>query len=292
MLSHPTLDTLYELGLHGCAKGFKELEANPSAASLSHAEWLAILLENEATLRRNRRFETREKRARLRQNATVEDVDYRTNRGLDKKFFMQLTNCEWIRAHRHVIFTGKTGLGKSWLACALGHKACREDISVLYQRAPRMFTALDLARGDGRYAKVLASLNRASLLIIDDFGTEPLAPDHRRDLLEIVEDRTGRGSLVITSQVPVNRWHEVIGDPTLADAILDRIIHAAYRIELDGDSMRKPRSASDLLLDPGKNVEPRKGAACARAPYAPQEGRARTDAQERVEDCLAKKRAG
>src|SRR5271154_4540650 len=154
MLSHPTLDTLHELGLHGCARGFKELDANPSAATLSHAEWLAILLEHEATLRRNKRFEAREKRAKLRQNATVEDVDYRTVRGLDKKLFLQLTNCKWIRDHRHVIFTGKTGVGKSWLACALGHKACREDISVLYQRAPRMFTALDLARGDGRYAKI------------------------------------------------------------------------------------------------------------------------------------------
>jgi len=242
MLSHPTLDTLSELGLHGCAKGFKELEANPSAASLSHAEWLAVLLEHESTLRRQKRFEARANRAKLRQNATVEDVDYRAVRGLDKKLFLKLTSCQWIRDHRHIIFTGKTGVGKSWLACALGHKACREDMSVLYQRAPRMFTALDLARGDGRYARLLTSFRKASLLIIDDFGPEPLAPDHRRDLLEIVDDRNGRGSLVITSQVPVDRWHEIIGDPTLADAILDRIIHAAHRIELEGDSMRKPRS--------------------------------------------------
>jgi len=135
-----------------------------------------------------------------------------------------------------------TGLGKSWLACALGHKACRENLSVLYQRAPRLFAALDLARGDGRYAKLLASLGRVDLLIIDDFGPEPLAADHRRDLLEIVEDRYGAGSLIITSQVPVDHWYEIVGNPTLADAILDRIIHNAHRIELHGETLRKPRA--------------------------------------------------
>jgi len=242
MLAHPTLDTLNELGLYGCAKGFKELEANPSAPAMNHGEWLAVLLEYEATQRRQKRYEARISRAKLRQNATIEDVDYRTSRGLDKKLFGQLTSCQWILDHRHIIFTGKTGLGKSWLACALGHKACRENISVLYQRSPRMFAALDLARGDGRYAKLLASLAKVSVLIIDDFGTEPLTADHRRDLLEIVDDRSGRGSLIITSQVPVSRWHEIIADPTLADAILDRIVHTSYRIELDGDSMRKSRT--------------------------------------------------
>jgi DNA replication protein DnaC len=241
MLHHPTLDILHDLGLHGAYKGFKEVDANPAAASLSHAEWLAVILEYEVTLRRQKRFEARAHRAKLRQAATVEDVDYRAARGLDKSIFLQLASCQWIRDHRHVIFTGPTGVGKSWLACALGQKACREDLSVLYHRAPRLFAALDLARGDGRYAKLLASIGKADLLIIDDFGPEPLAPDHRRDLLEIVDDRVGRGSLVITSQVPVNRWHEVIGDPTLADAILDRIVHAAYRIELAGESLRKSR---------------------------------------------------
>jgi len=245
MLSHPTLETLYELGLHGCAKGFKDLEANPEAASLSHAEWLAVLLEHEATLRRQKRFEARASRAKLRQQATVEDVNYRASRGLDRTLFLKLATCQWIRDHRHLVITGKTGVGKSWLACALGHKACREDLSVLYQRAPRMFAALDLARGDGRYAKLLASLGRPDLLIIDDFGPEPLAAEHRRDLLEIVDDRYGRSSLLITSQVPVNRWHEVIADPTLGDAILDRIVHAAHRIDLDGDSLRKPSAATE-----------------------------------------------
>jgi DNA replication protein DnaC len=245
MLSHPTVDILYELGLHGCAKGFKELEANPAAASLSHAEWLAVLLEHEVTLRRQKRFETRAARAKLRQAATVEDVNYRADRKLDRTLFLKLTTCQWIRDHRHVIFTGKTGLGKSWLACALGHKACRENLSVLYYRASRLFAALDLARGDGRYAKLLTSLGRPDLLIIDDFGPEPMVAEHRRDLLEIVEDRCGRGSLVITSQVPVSLWHKVIGDPTLADAILDRITHAAYRIDLDGETLRRPLDGTE-----------------------------------------------
>jgi DNA replication protein DnaC len=242
MLTHPTLDLLHELGLHGCAKGFKEIEANPAATSLSHAEWLAVLLEHEATLRRQKRFEARAGRAKLRQSATVEDVDYRAARGLDKALFLKLATCQWIRDHRHLAITGKTGLGKSWLACALGHKACREDLSVFYQRASRLFSDLDLARGDGSYPKLLAKYAKVDLLVIDDFGPEVLAPEHRRDLLEIVDDRCGRGSLLITSQVPINRWHEVIGDPTLGDAILDRFVHTAYRIDLDGESIRKLRA--------------------------------------------------
>jgi DNA replication protein DnaC len=240
MLTHPTLNLLHELGLHGMAKGFKELDANPEAASLSHAEWLALLLDHEVTLRRQKRFETRSKHARLRQLACVEDVDYRRPRGLERSLFMKLGDCQWIRDHRHVLLVGKTGLGKSWLACALGQKACREDFSVQYYRAPRLFAELDLARGDGRYAKLLAKLAKVNVLILDDLGPEPMLPEHRRDLLEIAEDRCGRGSFIITSQVPVDHWHQVIGDPTLADAILDRIIHAAYRIKLDGPSMREP----------------------------------------------------
>ena len=246
MLSHPTLETLHALGLHGCAKGFKALEADPAAVTLSHAEWLALILEHEATHRRQKRFEARAGRAKLRQTAVVEDVDYRAVRGLDRTLFLKLASCQWVRDHRHVILCGPTGVGKSWLACALGHKACREDLSVLYQRVPRLFAALDLARGDGRYAKLLASLARVDLLILDDWGPHVLTADHRRDLMEIVEDRYSRGSMLITSQVPVSRWHEIIGDPTLADAILDRIVHVAYRIDLNGESMRKPKAGQEL----------------------------------------------
>ena len=242
MLTHPTLDLLHKLGLHGMAKGYKELETQPEAPGLAHAEWLALLLEHETTLRRQRRFESRARAAKLRQSAAVEDVDYRAPRGLDRAVFLKLTGCDWIREHRHCLLTGPAGVGKSWLACALGYKACRENLSVLYQRVPRLFAALALARGDGRYAKLLRQLARVDLLILDDWGPEPLLAEQQRDLLEIVEDRYGTGSLIITSQVPIDRWYEIVGNPTLADAILDRIIHNAHRIELRGDSLRKLRA--------------------------------------------------
>ena len=239
MLTHPTLEQLHALGLHGMAQGFKELQANAEARALDHAEWLALILEPALTLRRQKRSETRARAARLRHPASVEDVDFRAARGLDRALFLKLASGDWIRARRNLLITGPCGAGKSWLACALGHKACREDLSVLYHRVPRLFAALDLARGDGRYGKLLRAIAKAKLLILDDWGPEPLKAEQRRDLLEIVEDRYDAGSILITSQVPVDRWYEIIGDPTLADAILDRLVHNAYRIELTGESMRK-----------------------------------------------------
>jgi DNA replication protein DnaC len=243
MLTHPTLDLLHALGLHGMAKGFRELDANPNTRTLDHAEWLGLILEHEATLRRQKRFEARARAARLRHPAAVEDVDFRAPRGLDRALFLKLSASAWIRQHHNLIITGPCGVGKSWLACALGHKACRDDLSVLYWRVPRLFTALTLARGDGRYAKLLQQLAKVSLLILDDWGPEPLAPEHARDLLEIIEDRYDRGSILLTSQVPVDRWYDIIANPTLADAILDRLVHNAYRITLAGDSLRKQRLA-------------------------------------------------
>jgi DNA replication protein DnaC len=243
LLNHPTLDLLADLGLHGIAKGFRDLGDNPETASLNHAEWLGLLLERESTLRQQKRFESRAKSAKLRHLAAVEDVDYRTPRGLDRTLFLKLAGCDWIRERRHCLLTGPAGVGKSWLACGLGYKACRENLSVLYHRMPRLFAALALSRGDGRYAKLLKQLSRVDLLILDDWGPEPLLAEQRRDLLEIVEDRYGAGSLIITSQVPIDRWYEIVGNPTLADAILDRIIHNGHRIELSGETLRKPRGA-------------------------------------------------
>jgi DNA replication protein DnaC len=242
MLAHPTIDLLHALGLHGMAKGFKELDTQPEAAGLTHAEWLALLLEHEASLRRQKRFESRARAAKLRQPASVEDVDYRAVRGLDRALFMKLASCDWIREHYNLLITGPCGVGKSWLACALGHKACREDLSAAYHRIPRLFQALALARADGRYTKTLRQLARVDLLILDDWGPEMLGPEQRRDLLEIVEDRYDNRSLIVTSQVPVDRWYEIIGDPTIADAILDRLVHSAYRIELAGESLRKRKN--------------------------------------------------
>jgi len=242
MLTHPTLDLLQKLGLHGMAKAYKELETQPEAPGLAHAEWLALLLEHETTLRRQRRFESRARAAKLRQSAAVEDVDYRAARGLDRGLFLKLAGCDWVRARHNLIITGPCGVGKSWLACALGQKACREDFSTAYHRVPRLFSSLALARADGRYARVLRQIAKTDLLILDDWGPETLTAEQRRDLLEIIDDRHEMRSVIITSQVPVERWYEIIGDPTMADAILDRLVHNAYRIDLKGESLRKKRN--------------------------------------------------
>ncbi len=247
MLTHPTIDGLISLGLHGMAQGFQDLQRQPEAADLPHGDWLALLLEREMTLRRQKRFESRARAAGLRHIASVEDVDYRATRGLDRTLFLRLAGCDWNRARHSLLLTGPCGVGKSWLACALGHKACREDFSVAYHRAPRLFAALALARSDGRYAKVLKALARVDLLILDDWGPERLDEEQRRDLLEIVEDRYERRSTIVTSQVPVDRWYEIIGNPTIADAILDRLVHNAYRIELTGESLRRRRGPEPIM---------------------------------------------
>ena len=241
MLNHPALDLLYELGLLGMAKGFKALEQTAETRALEHAEWLGLLLEHEVTHRRQKRFEARAKTARLRHNASVEDVDYRTPRGLDRSLLMMLVEGRWIDDHANLLICGPSGVGKSWLASALGNKACRDNRSVLYQRVPRLFSDLALARGDGRHPRLLRALGRVDLLILDDWGLEPLDAAARHDLLEILEDRYGHRSTIVTSQLPVDRWHALIGDPTYADAVLDRLVHNAHRIDLNGESMRRTR---------------------------------------------------
>ena len=240
MLDHPTLSLLKDLKLTGMADAFAELQTQDATADLSHAEWLALLIDREVADRTTKRFQSRMRAATLRHvGAAIEDVDYRTARKLDKALFQQLATGRWIKERRNLMITGPCGLGKTWLACALGQKACRDNATVIYKRLPRLFNELELAHGDGRFPRIFRQLVKADLLILDDWGPERFTASQRRDLMEIVEDRYGVGSTLITSQLPVDAWHDVIDEPTFADAILDRLVHNAYRIQLDGHSMRK-----------------------------------------------------
>jgi DNA replication protein DnaC len=251
MLTHPTIDQLRALKLDGMADAFVELEAQDRAKELGHAEWLGLLIDRETAHRSTKRLQTRLKAARLRHGqASIEDVDYRTPRKLDKALFQQLSTCRWIVEHRNLLVTGPCGIGKSWLACALAQKACRDGHTVHYARVPRLFADLELAHGDGRFPKLFRTLTRVDLLILDDWGPDRLSASHRRDLMEIVEDRYGAGATLITSQLPVDTWHEVIAEPTFADAILDRLVHNAYRLALDGPSMRKIKAAEAETTTP------------------------------------------
>src|ERR1700741_1621159 len=251
MLTHPTLDQLRALKLDGMAQAFVELEAQEETRDLAHAEWLALLLDREAANRNTRRFQIRLRAARLRHSqAAIEDVDYRTPRRLDKALFQQLATCRWIAEHRGLLVSGPCGVGKSWLSCALAQKACRDGYTVHYARVPRLFADLDLAHGDGRFARLFRMLVKGDLLFLDDGGPHRLSASQRRDLMEIVDDRHGRGSILITSQLPVATRLEVIAEPTLGDAILDRIVHNAYRLELDGPSMRKIKAAEAIEAPP------------------------------------------
>jgi DNA replication protein DnaC len=243
LLNHPTLDQLNAMGLHGMAKAFADLAANPEADTLAHGDWLALLLDREGVHRQDKRLGARLRYAHLRHQAAPEDIDYQATRGLDRALLKRLIEGDWIKARDNLVITGPTGVGKSWLACALGHKACRDDHSVLYVRVPKLFDDLALAHGDGSLTRRLKTLVGVELLILDDWGLKPLNAQARHDLLEILEDRYGRKSTLVTSQVPVADWHALIGHATYADAILDRLVHNAHRIDLAGESMRRRKSA-------------------------------------------------
>lgn len=239
MLTNPTLDQLQDLRLTGMLAAYREQLQSADYDSLGFDERLALLVDREHIERHNRRLATRLRNARLRLTAAIEDIDYRHPRGLDKRLMLSLAQCAWIRQRHNCVITGPTGAGKTYLACALGHKACREGFTVLYHRAPRLFQDLALAKADGRYPKLMKALAKADLLILDDWATAVLTDEQRRDLFEIIEDRYQCRATLIAAQLPLEHWHEAIGDPTMADAILDRLVHNAHKIALNGDSMRK-----------------------------------------------------
>jgi len=241
MLVHPLMETLSRLKLVGMARALEEQLRTPEIESLSFTDRLALLLDRESVERDNRRLKSRLKVARLREAAAVEDIDYRHPRGLDKALLLHLASCAFLREHLNVFITGPTGVGKTYLSCALGNKACREGYSVSYVRLPRLLENLGVGRGDGRYAKILDAFARTELLILDDWAMAPLTDEQRRDLFEILEDRYGRRSTIVVSQLPVEKWHDALGEPTLADAILDRLLHNGYKIALKGESMRKKK---------------------------------------------------
>ncbi|NUM53497.1 MAG: ATP-binding protein [Candidatus Hydrogenedentes bacterium] len=242
MLTNATIEKLDELRLSGMQHAYREQLQGQGYDGLTFDERFGFIVDREHTERHNRRLQTRLRNARLRLSATIEDIDYRAQRGLDKREMLSLANCDWIRQHHNVIVTGPTGAGKTYLACALGNKACRDGFTVQYHRVPRLFSELAIAKGDGRYSKLLTALAKTDLLILDDWATALLTDEQRKDLFEIAEDRYGRRATLLAAQLPVKHWHDTIGDPTLADAILDRLVHNAYTITLKGESMRKKKN--------------------------------------------------
>ena len=254
MLTHPTLDQMAALGLTGMADAWKALAEQDPGQALERNEWLGLMLDRESAARADKRFANRLRNAKMRfPNACIEDVDFAASRGLDRRQILALAQGDWIRAREQIILTGQTGTGKTWLACAFGHQAARLDHSVSYVRMPRLFEDMAMARLDGRFPHLVDKLARVQLLVLDDWGTHGLTDQQRLDLLELFEERYQRRSTIITAQLPVSGWHDMIGEPTIADAILDRIVHNAHRIELKGDSMR--RKDRNATLTSAENTE-------------------------------------
>jgi len=239
MLNEPTMTKLYEMKLNGMAEAYEEQRASSTVAGLSFEERFSMLVERQWIWKENRALATRLAYAGLKQPAAVEDLDFRDSRGLKRAQIEQLSTGEWLESHQSVLLTGPTGCGKTFVACALAHKACRLGYRALYFYAPKLFRALTLAQADGSLPNLLKKIAKARLLVVDDWGMAKVEERQYREFLEILDDRHGTGSTLITSQFPVGAWHEAIPDPTVADAILDRLIHNAHRIELKGESMRK-----------------------------------------------------
>lgn len=242
MLIQQTREHLYTLRLTGLLQALEEQLAQPAMAELSFEERLGILVDREILYRENRRLGRLLRAAKLRVGACVEDIDYRHPRGLEKSRMASLIALDWVRQSLNLCLTGPTGCGKTWLACAFGNEACRRGFSVRYLRLPRLFEMLRIAHGDGSYAKLMNQLLKTDLLILDDWGIQKISAAQRNDLMEVIEDRHGRCATLIASQLPIEHWHEYIGEATIADAVLDRLLHGAHRLSLTGDSMRKTKA--------------------------------------------------
>ncbi len=249
MLLAQTLDKLDGIGLGGMAQALREQSEQSQYLELSFEDRLGMLVDREVEQREGRRLATRLKAAKLRQSACVEDIDFRTARGLDRSLILNLAQAGWVGAHHNLVVSGPTGVGKSYIACALAQAAIRRGHSAIYVRSPRLLTDLALTRGDGRYLRFLYQLAKVSLLVLDDFLITGVSAEEAKDLLEVIDDRSQLRSTLVVSQVPVDSWHQLIADPTLADAILDRMLHNAHRIDLKGRSMRR-RKPDSLPEDP------------------------------------------
>jgi len=241
MLNQPTIEKLYAMKLHGMADGFRAQLESTDLSPLSFEERLAMLVDQQWLWKENRALARRLQMAKLKERAVVEDIDYQHARGLDRKLMRTLSSSEWVRQKQNILLLGPTGIGKTWLGCALAHKACRDGFSVLHKRTAELFRELAVAHVDGSIGGLLLKLSRMDVLLLDDFAMTPLKDSERRDFLEICDDRYQQRSLILTSQMPLAHWHEQIGDPSIADSILDRLVHNAYRIELNGESIRKKR---------------------------------------------------
>ena len=244
MFIQPTLDSLNRLKLYGMATALSEQMTQSAASGLAFEDRFGLLVEREALYRDNRRLARLLQLAQLKVRASLEDIDFRSRRGLDRAQIASLGSCDWIRSTQNLLIHGATGCGKTYLACALANQACRQGLSALYVRAPRLFEELNLCHADGSFRKRLAAIAKTHVLIIDDFAISPMGARERTDLLELLDDRVGARATLITSQLPIENWHDYIGDPTLADAIMDRLVHSAHKIHIEGETMRK-RAAAD-----------------------------------------------